>query len=763
MKQPRFWGRLGLDLLLLVPGVLGALFCLITAFELPVPPALLPLTLIAAVGFCLALGRKKRDLPAALLLLLLLLLLALRFREALEESFLGLWGELSTHYAKGYEWLLDYVPREPLGPDSTGPALLALGVLMSGLGAFCVRTWKRTLPCALVLLLGVGPCFILTDTPPALLPLLGVVATVLIQAVSESARRREDGPARAAALGALLSALLLGLVLLAFPQDRYAPPITWEELAEKLRDWNDARNNRGYRIAGLSGNPETVNLSGLGALPTKSSPVLRLRADQGGRVYLRGSAYALFDGQSWSWATEAAWEPQAMYPDWNGPSTARVQVETIHVEPALYTVSRITSPLPSGAAPVSDAYLDNTSGIRRYTLFYRRSGDFATDPDYEAWVLANCLDLPQQTKEEVLAWWEAQGGKPLPEQKSPTDGLSFRWDSGTGLIGISGQLTVDPLDTDLETYARQVAAAVSKCADYSRNPPKVPQDRDFSGWFLTEAGEGYCVHYATACTALLRALGIPARYVTGYVCEPQPNVTETVRNLNAHAWVEAWIDGRWVTVEPTPDSAAEFSGGTIVAPGPGGASQETVYVPGRPVWTQPPVTEPPTTEPAPTESSRPWEEPTLPVKPGATAETEAPTAAPTTAAPEPSGSGSRPPAKEPADLTLLWVFLGAAGFLALTLGRRALAAELRKRRLARAKPNERARLLYRRLLRLSRHGGGEPPPEALALANKACFSQYTLDDEELLQMRQFADQAAARVAICGFWRRLYYRYVLAII
>jgi transglutaminase-like putative cysteine protease len=71
--------------------------------------------------------------------------------------------------------------------------------------------------------------------------------------------------------------------------------------------------------------------------------------------------------------------------------------------------------------------------------------------------------------------------------------------------------------------------------------------------FLTEHREGHCEYFASAEALLLRASGVPARVVAGYrVEERSPFGYYIVRERNAHSWVEAWIDGRWLTVDPTP-------------------------------------------------------------------------------------------------------------------------------------------------------------------------------------------------------------------
>ncbi|MFP8891461.1 DUF3488 and DUF4129 domain-containing transglutaminase family protein [Natrialbaceae archaeon A-CW2] len=74
--------------------------------------------------------------------------------------------------------------------------------------------------------------------------------------------------------------------------------------------------------------------------------------------------------------------------------------------------------------------------------------------------------------------------------------------------------------------------------------------------FLLEMDEGYCVYFATTMTQMLRAEGVPARYVTGYTTGQQVDDNEyVVRGLDAHAWVEVYFpEHGWVAFEPTPQS-----------------------------------------------------------------------------------------------------------------------------------------------------------------------------------------------------------------
>ncbi len=84
------------------------------------------------------------------------------------------------------------------------------------------------------------------------------------------------------------------------------------------------------------------------------------------------------------------------------------------------------------------------------------------------------------------------------------------------------------------------------------NPPAGDHISDF---ILTKR-PGHCQYFASAAVMMLRAAGIPARYVVGYYAhEPDGKQSLIVRSRDAHAWAEAWIDGTgWITIDATPPS-----------------------------------------------------------------------------------------------------------------------------------------------------------------------------------------------------------------
>ncbi|GEM_PF-2403287 len=71
---------------------------------------------------------------------------------------------------------------------------------------------------------------------------------------------------------------------------------------------------------------------------------------------------------------------------------------------------------------------------------------------------------------------------------------------------------------------------------------------------ILNAKEGHCERFASAMAVLLRMRGIPARVAIGYVAKEKNQFGDfyNVRAKHAHAWTEAWYDGRWYIVDGTP-------------------------------------------------------------------------------------------------------------------------------------------------------------------------------------------------------------------
>lgn len=119
---------------------------------------------------------------------------------------------------------------------------------------------------------------------------------------------------------------------------------------------------------------------------------------------------------------------------------------------------------------------------------------------------------------------------------------------------------------DSDNMAKQVdliRQAIWSQAEYSLDLNALPVGQDYLEYFLFSQQRGYCEHFATAGTILLRKKGIPARYVSGYSVGREEfgidaayygeQYTAYAKDSDAHAWCEVYLKGLgWIPVEMTP-------------------------------------------------------------------------------------------------------------------------------------------------------------------------------------------------------------------
>lgn len=106
-----------------------------------------------------------------------------------------------------------------------------------------------------------------------------------------------------------------------------------------------------------------------------------------------------------------------------------------------------------------------------------------------------------------------------------------------------------------ESKISAITTYLSQTCTYDDNPPWPPEGQDPVDFFLFDSHRGYCVHFASAAVLLCRCVGLPARFVSGYLegdAQSAPDVY-LVRAKDAHAWAEVFIPRTgWVEVDPTP-------------------------------------------------------------------------------------------------------------------------------------------------------------------------------------------------------------------
>ena len=139
---------------------------------------------------------------------------------------------------------------------------------------------------------------------------------------------------------------------------------------------------------------------------------------------------------------------------------------------------------------------------------------------------------------EMAAQWQ-HSAVDLPDNRNPR------------AIAMAQQWRSEGLD-DAQVVERTLRMFREQEFFYTLEPPELGPDTVDE--FLFETRRGFCEHYASSFTVLMRAAGIPARVVVGYQGAELNAVGDyyVVRQSDAHAWSEVWLPGRgWLRVDPT--------------------------------------------------------------------------------------------------------------------------------------------------------------------------------------------------------------------
>ena len=119
-----------------------------------------------------------------------------------------------------------------------------------------------------------------------------------------------------------------------------------------------------------------------------------------------------------------------------------------------------------------------------------------------------------------------------------------------------------------------IASHLRNRFEYSLDGFEIPEFEDATSHFLLNRKPAHCEFFATGTVAMLRHMGIPCRYVIGFLTtEMEDDVTWKARNQDAHAWVEAYDrdQKRWVTVDSTPGSGLDDDQASAITNGTGNA------------------------------------------------------------------------------------------------------------------------------------------------------------------------------------------------
>jgi len=307
----------------------------------------------------------------------------------------------------------------------------------------------------------------------------------------------------------------------------------------------------------MTGFSDNVTLGDIGQLKQNTAVVMRVRIDgdpaRAQDVHWRGIVLTNFDGRRWFTPVH---DQTVIVPDaessyrLGAPSLARGQFYPLH-----YTV--LMEPIATDAIFIAP----------RAEFVRGRFGDDITRPDGSIrrgyLLLDDTGSLFNSVHNNFKIRYEGISRLPL------VPASDLRKDStGFPETILSTYLQLPPIDPRIQQLAKQITAGSTNEYDEAANIQRYliahysytldlsgPRVADPLANFLFVRRSGHCEYFASAMTVMLRAIGIPARYATGFLPGEYNDVggDYIIRESDAHTWVEVYFPGYgWMTFDPTP-------------------------------------------------------------------------------------------------------------------------------------------------------------------------------------------------------------------
>jgi len=536
--------------------------------------------------------------------------------------------------------------------------------------------------------------------------------------------------------------------------------------------WQGGGGGSGLSWAGVFGgglwqfNTDNINIADSGSRYITNKNLLEINVDRPGTFYIRGFSMGDFNGKSWSR------DPLDLH-----SSSFDYDIDTVSWTD-LSLFNSVARQMPAEIA----LYYTGTNAddvVVASNMEIRRTGDYTANVNYQPYynlMPSNDMDSLNATERffyinsvHTLVERLVSQGYPRPElgdffNNRQLHNIDSYIDDDTAQIlkhaaiqqlhklytyidddtaqGLRNIARENGIYTDAERYAvaDAVARYIISSGAYTLSPEKVPDNENFVLYFLKEQSEGYCIHFATAAVLMLRALDIPARFVSGYtvtVSSHDVGVDVILTDENAHAWVEVFYeDIGWLYLETTPSAGNSY------------------IPPTRPHTPQTDTTPRPQTPPPPT--------------PGLENNQEPPEGPP----PEDNtgGTASRPGVVQETQTFPLpdWavnIVLFIACFLLIITAliiRRKIMLHIRKTRFEQADTNAAVLYIWRYLQKLGR-SEAIPPRAIEETALKARFSQHRITEEERKEIVIYAKRLSYEIYIGkeNDFSRLWLKYIRA--
>jgi transglutaminase-like putative cysteine protease len=285
-----------------------------------------------------------------------------------------------------------------------------------------------------------------------------------------------------------------------------------------------------------TGLSDTMPVGSVAELAQDSRIAMRINFDgeapAAENMYFRAHVLSQFDGKQW-------WSDDALNPSKAARGDVQIEGELVSYEVSL-------EPHGKTFLPVLDITPKEPSGEG---LMVRAGADLR-------WVSSQPVHERlryQATSTTHFRYGLQESAANLRAQTRLPAGFNPRILAWAATIRTSPQMT----DADAQGLSAYLLSHLAR-GNYRYTLQPGIYGRHSADEFWFDRKTGFCEHFASAYVIAMRAMGVPARIVTGYQGAERNGVDGlwTVRQSDAHAWAEFWQEGRgWVRVDPTASSA----------------------------------------------------------------------------------------------------------------------------------------------------------------------------------------------------------------
>lgn len=559
--------------LLMFFAVLCAFGALISAFSFPVYlwRASLSWLIVCAILSAVALRYQYRGI---LISLIPAFALFLWLHEEIIEGARWLIFTLTDYYSN---WLVIAVffPESAYFEGDPTIFFIAAGIFMAILLSIAICIHRSAFMTALFTIPVVMLTFVVvSEYQPAFIyifGLLSVMLTILLTNALVLDDFRKRGTMTIAAL--LATVTFLGIAYFVNPPDRFDRSVHnvvvaryFNAIATRMGNLWERVPSPGHGIGwppGAAGgmwafNTRYVDIADAGSTTLTDRSLLEVEVTSPGVYYLRGYSMQHFDGRRWS-VNSSANTSNYRQDEFSRNFPARISMyhSAFQGEPPPLVginITRTGDITNINYIPyfIMSPVMEHRPEVFEHTFYTALSERVGELSRYDI-TFIHIRESVHRIHEEVLAELIQRpqiGTMPDLEPYMQIDG------------NIAEALRAIALDAGISPNAQRtdivdaVARYVRSAATYSLSPGVVPEGEDFVLYFLQYMESGFCIHFATAATLMLRSLGVPARFTTGYVFtvpRGYEGETITLTDHNAHAWVEVFYDDvGWLYLEVTP-------------------------------------------------------------------------------------------------------------------------------------------------------------------------------------------------------------------